>query len=108
MKLPQIAVKRPHLTLMVFLAIILTGIVSYSKLSVDIVPEIEIPQITIITIYPGASSENVEQEVTKVLEEILGTISNIKHVYSESKDNVSIIRLVMDYGTDIDEIANDA
>ncbi len=108
MKLPKIAVKRPHLTLMVFLAIILTGIVSYSRLPVDIVPEIEIPQITIITIYPGASSENVEQEVTKILEEFLGTISNIKHINSESKDNVSIIRLVMDYGTNIDEIANDA
>ncbi|MGC9366891.1 MAG: efflux RND transporter permease subunit [bacterium] len=107
MKLPQTAVNRPYLTLMVFLAIVILGLVSYKMLPIDIMPEVEIPQLTIITIYPGASALNVEQQVTKILENNLGRVPGIKHIDSESKDNVSVIHLQFDYGVNIDEAANE-
>ena len=107
MKLPQTAVSRPYLTLMVFSAIVILGLVSYKMLPIDIMPEVEIPQLTIITIYPGASALNVEQQITKILENNLGRVPGIKHIDSESQDNVSVIHLQFDYGVNIDEAANE-
>jgi len=108
MKITEIAVKKPYITLMVFLALLLMGGVALQMIPVDILPDIEIPRLTVITIYPGASAENVEEQVTKYLEKNLSGIGNLKHIESTSKDNISIIQLSFDFGVNLDEAANDA
>ncbi|MCK4565256.1 MAG: efflux RND transporter permease subunit, partial [Verrucomicrobia bacterium] len=71
MKLPEIAVSRPVTTVMVFAVIALLGAVSFSKLNLDMLPDIEPPAVSVITTYPGASAADVESEVTKYLEDHL-------------------------------------
>ncbi|MGM0407066.1 MAG: efflux RND transporter permease subunit [Bacteroidota bacterium] len=108
MKLPKISVKRPITTLMAFSAILLFGLVSLQRLPLDIMPEMELPTLTVMTIYPGASADEVEQQVTKPLEEILAGSENLKEITSTSKENVSFIALQFDWGADISEAANNA
>ncbi len=67
MKLPEIAVRRPVTTIMVFAAIALLGSVAFFKLNLDLLPDIEPPAVSVITPYPGASATDVESEVTKYL-----------------------------------------
>lgn len=108
MKLPQVAVKRPVFTAMLFVAILLFGVVSLTKLPLDIMPEMELPTITIITVYPGASADEVEEQVSKKLEKILSGTEHLKEITSQSKENVSFVQLQFEWGTDITSAANNA
>ncbi|MFO7843939.1 MAG: efflux RND transporter permease subunit [Bacteroidales bacterium] len=108
MKLPKISVQRPVTTLMAFMAVLLFGMVSLQRLPLDIMPEMEIPTLTVMTVYPGASADEVEQQVTRPLEEILAGSENLRELTSTSKENVSIIALQFDWGSDITEAANNA
>ena len=101
------AVKRPILTTVVFLVLVVFGLYSYSKLKVDMFPDVSLPTISVITIYPGASSYDVEENVTKPLEDQLVQIPNLKNIRSFSQENVSSIILEFQEGTDLDEAAND-
>jgi hydrophobe/amphiphile efflux-1 (HAE1) family protein len=108
MRLPKITVNSPVTTIMVFLAIMLFGIVSYFMLPKDMLPDIELPAITVVTIYPGASAEEVEQQISNPLETILSGTANLKRIQSQSKENMSFISLEFDWGTDITEATNNA
>lgn len=108
MKLPQVAVKRPVFTAMLFVAILLFGVVSLSKLPLDIMPEMELPTLTVITVYPGASADEVEEQVSKKLEKILSGTEHLKEITSQSKENVSFVQLQFEWGTDITSAANNA
>jgi len=108
MKLPKLTVKNPVSTSMVFLAILLFGMVAYFMLPKDMLPDIELPALTIVTVYPGASAEEVEQQVSIPLETILSGTENLKRIQSQSKENVSFISLEFNWGTDIGEAANNA
>ncbi|MDA3778884.1 MAG: efflux RND transporter permease subunit [Bacteroidales bacterium] len=108
MKLPNISVKRPIATLMAFTAILLFGFISMTKLPLDIMPEMELPALTIMTIYPGASATEVEQQVTKPLEELLAGTEGLKNISSKSKENVSFISLRFSWGANISDAANNA
>lgn len=108
MRLPKITVNRPVATAMAFLAVLLFGIVSLQRLPLDIMPEMELPTLTIMTVYPGASAEEVEEQVTKVLEEILAGTEGLKDITSDSQENISFIALQFDWGTNITNAANDA
>ncbi len=103
----DVAVKRPYLTLMFYLALVVIGVFSLTRIPQDMFPNIEIPQLTVLTVYPGASCENVERLVTKPLEEVLAGTPGLKHINSWSKDNVSIIQLEFNYGTDINSASSD-
>lgn len=107
MKLPEIAVRRPVTTVMLFAAIALLGAVSFSKLNLDMLPDIEPPAVSVITTYPGASAADVESEVTKYLEDHLSTTPDLDRLESKSKDNISIINCVFHWGTDLDVAVND-
>ncbi|MBN1151338.1 efflux RND transporter permease subunit [candidate division WOR-3 bacterium] len=107
MNIIDLAVKKPYMTLMFYLSLVVIGIFSLTRIPQDMFPDIEIPQLTIVTVYPGASCENVERLITKPLEEVLAGASNLKHINSWSKDNVSIIQLEFNYGTDLDASASD-
>ncbi len=106
MKLPQLSVDRPVFTLMVFIAILLFGTVSLTMLPRDVLPEVELPTLTVITPYRGASANDVEEQVTQKLEDELSGASDLKSMRSSSKENVSFIALEFRWGADLDQAAN--
>src|SRR6056297_2892002 len=108
MQLPKISVNRPVTTLMVFLAVLLFGVVAIFKLPLDIMPKMELPTLTVITAYPGASAKEIEKQVSKPLEEQLAGAENLKELTSTSKENVSFVKLQFDWGMDLTEAANNA
>ena len=107
MSLPEISVRQPVTTVMVFAAIALLGSVAFFKLNLDLLPDIEPPAVSVITTYPGASATDVESEVTKYLEDQLSTTPNLDRLESKSKDNISIVNCIFDWGTDLAVATND-
>jgi len=107
MKLPELGVNRPVTTLMVFLGILLLGFVTLTQLPIDLLPDIEIPSISVITIYQGASTEDVETRVTKVIEDYVSTVPNLKEITSVSREGMSAVTLRFEWRTNLDEAAND-
>lgn len=107
MKLYESAVNKPVTTALIFIGIVVLGLFSYSKLSVDLYPEIELNMATVMTTYAGASAADIEVNVTKRLETALSTVSDLKEISSRSKDNVSLIIIEFEYGTNMDEAVND-
>lgn len=101
------AVKKPITTALCFVAVVILGLFSLSKLSIDLLPEIETNTIMVMTAYPGASASDIETNVTKLMENTLNTVSDLKHISSQSKENISIVTLEFEYGTDIDVATND-
>jgi hydrophobe/amphiphile efflux-1 (HAE1) family protein len=108
MNLPKITVKRPITTMMVFIAVLLFGVYSLFTLPKDMLPELEFPALTVITIYPGAAAEDVEQQITNELEKALAGTENLKSIKSRSAENVSFIFLEFEWGTNISDAANSA
>lgn len=100
------AVKKPITTLMVFAAIVVFGIYSIVRLPVDLYPEIEFPAITIFTTYPGASAQDIETNVSELIEDAVNTVDDLEEVRSVSRDNLSIVILEFEYETDLSEAAN--
>ena len=107
MKIYESAVKKPVTTALIFVALVVLGLFSFSRLSVDLYPEIELNAVTVMTTYSGASTMDIEQNVTKRLETSLSTVSDLKRINSTSKDNVSLITIEFEYGTNMDEAVND-
>lgn len=107
MKIYESAVHKPITTILVFFTIIVFGVYSFSKLSIDLYPEIDPPMISVITFYPGANATDIETNVSRVLEDNLNTVNDLKRLTSTSKDNVSIIKVEFEWGIDMNEAAND-
>ncbi len=107
MSIYKSAVKNPITTLMIFVAIMVFGVYSLSKLPVDLYPEMELPAITVMTIYTGANSSDIETNITKPIENSLNSLDNLKEVTSTSKDNLSIVTVEFEWGSNLDEAAND-
>ncbi|MDP2912836.1 MAG: efflux RND transporter permease subunit, partial [Candidatus Omnitrophota bacterium] len=107
MNLPEFGVKKPVTNLMIFSSIIIIAFYSLSKLGIDMMPEIEPPAITVITSYPGAASEDVEQRVTEPLENQLATTPGLDKLTSRSVEGVSLVTLKFKWGTNLDEASND-
>lgn len=107
MKIYESAVRKPISTILIFVGVIVFGLYSLMNLSVDQYPEIEIPQISVITTYSGANAADIETNVTRVLEDNLNTVNNLKKMTSKSSDNVSMVTLEFEYGSDLTEAAND-
>ena len=107
MSLYEGAVKKPIMTSLSFLAIVIFGLFSLSRLPVDLYPDIETNTIMVLTAYPGASASDIETNVSRPLENSLNTVSNLKHITSRSSENLSLIQLEFEYGNDINELTND-
>lgn len=107
MSLYKTAVDKPVSTILVFIGLVVMGLFSYTKLAVDLMPEIETTQISIITAYPGASALDVETNVTRLIEDVLNQVENLKKIESQSKENMSLVTIELEYGTDIDVATND-
>ena len=107
MKIYETAVRKPISTALIFIGVMVFGLFSVGKLGVDQYPEIEIPYISVITMYPGGNAEDIETNITRVMEDQLNSVDNLDKITSQSKDNVSIISLEFEYGCDLTEAAND-
>ena len=101
------AVKRPIMTTLCFVTVVILGLFSLAKLPIDLFPDIDTNTIMVITMYPGASSEDIEQNVTKPLENVMNSVEHLKHITSQSRENTSVITLEFEYGYDIDNLTND-
>ena len=107
MSLYSTAVKKPITTALCFVAVVVVGLFSLTRLSIDLLPNIETNTIMVLTSYPGASASDIETNVTKIMENTLNTVSDLKDISSQSKENLSIVTLEFEYGTDIDVATND-
>lgn len=107
MSLYEGAVKKPIMTSLCFLAVVIFGLFSLSKLPIDLYPDIDTNTIMVMTAYPGASASDIENNVTRPLENTLNAVSNLKHITSRSSENMSLITLEFEFGEDIDVLTND-
>lgn len=94
------------MTTLGFVAVLIIGLFSLTKLPIDLFPDIETNTIMVMTSYPGASAEDIEQNVTRPLENTLNSVEHLKHITSKSKENISIITLEFEFGYDIDVLTN--
>ncbi len=101
------AVNKPVTTALVFLAFAIFGIYSLTSTSVALFPDFDANVVLVMSSYPGASASDVENNLTKLLENTLNSVANLKNLTSRSRENVSIVMLEFKYGTDIDEASND-
>lgn len=102
MNIYKTAVHNPISTILFFCAIAVLGVFSLMRLSVDLLPHIETTHIMVITAYPGASAIDIEENVTKPLENSLNSVDDLKHIMSDSRENISVVTLEFEYGTDIE------
>ena len=91
MKIYESAVRKPISTVLIFLMVMILGIFSLSNLAIDMYPEMDMPTISVITTYEGANAADIETNVTRVLEDNLNTVDNLKDITSKSSDNFSLI-----------------
>lgn len=101
------AVKRPIMTTLCFIAVAILGLFSLSTLPIDLYPDVETNTIMVMTTYQGASAQDIEQNVTRPLENALNAVNDLKHITSKSRENISVITLEFEYGEDIDVLTND-
>ena len=107
MKIYETSVRKPVSTILIFAGAIILGLFSLSKLSIDLYPKMDLPALSVITSYAGASAADIEQNITKIVEDNLNTVSNLKKITSRSQDNMSIITLEFEWGSNLDQSTND-
>ena len=107
MSLYSTAVKKPISTIMIFIGVVIMGIFSYFQLPVDYFPKIDPPIISVFTFYQGANAADVEQNITRKLEDGFGSITKLKKISSKSKDNISVVTLEFEWGANLDEATNE-
>ncbi|MBF8258456.1 MAG: efflux pump, RND family, inner and outer membrane protein [Actinobacteria bacterium] len=108
MLLSDLSIKRPIFAAVMMLALVTLGAFSYRRLAVDMFPDVEIPVITIITKFPGASPESVEREVSKRIEEAVNPIAGVKRVFSTSRESVSTVVVEFRLEMKINEASQEA
>ena len=107
MSIYRTSVEHPVTTALVFLAFAILGIFSLVQLPVDNFPDVESNTIMVMSSYPGASAEDVETNLTKVLENSLNGVPHLKNITSNSRENIAVLTLEFEYGTDIEDATND-
>ena len=98
----KFCVKKPFFVLVAVIVVLIIGGVSLSKMQTDLLPDMEVPYLIVVTTEPGASPEKVETDVTKPMENALGVISGVKNVTSTSSENYGIVMLEFADDTDMD------
>lgn len=102
--LSKLSVKKPYTVIVAVVLILILGIVSFDKMTVDLLPDMNLPYAVVMTTYPGASPEEVEATVTKPVEQAMATISNIKNVSSSSMENASTVILEFEQTANMDSV----
>jgi len=107
MKISDLAVKKPVTTVVFYLGIIVLGVFSLGKLAIDLIPDISYPVIAIFSEYPGVSPEEVEENLTKIIENSAASVSNVEKVSSTSQEGQSMVIVEFQWGTNMTEAAAD-
>jgi len=107
MSIYKTAIGKPITTALIFVAVIVIGLFSLNRLPIDQFPEMDPPYITVMTTYPGASASEIETNVTKLIENALTSVDGLKELTSQSKDNMSVVSLELEWGENMDEACND-
>lgn len=107
MSIYKTAIQKPITTGLIFIAVIILGVFSLMRLPIDQFPEMDPPYVTIMTTYPGANASEIETNISKLLENSLNSVDGLKNLTSTSKDNISVVTLEFEWGTNIDEVMND-
>ena len=108
MKLAEISIKRPSLVIVLFTILTLGGIFSYKQLGYELIPKFETNVITVSTVYPGASPSEIENTVTKKIEDAISSLENIKKIDSKSYESLSIVSITLTSNANVDISMNDA
>ena len=108
MKISEISIKRPSIILVLFIILTLGGIFSYSQMGYELIPKFEVNVITVQTVYPGASPTEVENTVTKHIEDAVASLEMVKKIESTSMENVSIVMITLNNGADVNFLLTDA
>ena len=107
MSLAELSVRHPVTTVMAFLALALSGILSLGRLGLELFPNISMPTVAIVTIYPGAGSFEVESGVSKPIEEAVAELNGVSSIASTSSEGVSMVTVRFNWGTDIEAAVAD-
>ena len=101
------AINKPITTGLIFVAVIVLGLFSLTRLPIDQMPEMDPPYVTVMTTYAGANASEIETNITKLVENSLNSVDGLKNITSNSRDNLSVVSLEFEWGSDIDEALND-
>lgn len=107
MAIYKTAINKPITTGLIFVAVIVLGLFSLTRLPIDQMPEMDPPYVTVMTTYAGANASEIETNITKLVENSLNSVDGLKNITSTSKDNISVVSLEFEWGSDIDEALND-
>lgn len=108
MKISEISIKRPSVIIVLFSLLLLGGIGSYFSLGYELVPKFDVNVITVQTVYPGAAPGEVETSVTKVVEDAVSSLENVKKIESKSMESVSVVMITLNTGADVNFLLTDA
>jgi HAE1 family hydrophobic/amphiphilic exporter-1 len=106
-KLPEFSVNKKVTTSMLAMILVVLGVYSFTRLGLDFFPDLEFPTVSIITSYPGASSEDIENVLTRPLEQVVSSVNRVKKVTSQTSEGVSAISVEFEWGTNLDFAAQD-
>ena len=108
MKISEISIKRPSVIIVLFSLMLLGGIASYFGMGYELVPKFDVNVISVQTVYPGAAPEEVETSVTKVIEDAVSSLENVKKIESKSMESVSVVIVTLNTGADVNFLLTDA
>lgn len=108
MKISEISIKRPSIIIVLFIILTLGGLFSYSRMGYELIPKFETNVITIQTVYPGAAPSEVENSVTRKIEDAVSSLENVKKIESKSMESVSVVIVTLNTGADVNYLLTDA
>jgi len=107
MKIPEFSVNRKVTTIMFAMILVVLGILAFMRLGLDFFPDLEFPTVSVITTYSGASSEDIENTITRPLEQVVNSVSGVKKVDSITSEGLSMIMVEFEWGTNLDFAGQD-
>lgn len=107
MKLPEFSVNRRVTTAMLAMILVVVGAISFTRLGLDYFPDLDFPTVTVITTYKGASPEDIENSITRPLEQVISSVNRVKKVSSTTSEGTSLIQVDFEWGTNLDFAAQD-
>lgn len=107
MKLPEFSVKKKVTMSMMAMILVVLGAISFTRLGLDFFPDLEFPTVSVITSYSGASSTDIENVLTRPLEQVVSSVNRVKKVTSQTSEGVSVISVEFEWGTNLDFAAQD-
>lgn len=107
MNLIRTSIKRPLTIIMTFLVLIMFGYIGYTRMPADLMPKMDIPVLTIQTVWQGAGPEDVDEQISKKIEEQVSAVSKVKQTQTISQESVSFVVVQFEYGTKVDDVLND-